>query len=229
MTAPKPTQPAFTPPAVPPDTDGPDDAQDPAADGPEGAADATGDEPDPEGADALEDPGKKALDSMKARLKRERERRVTAEADLAEARKPKPKPKPPAKPTEPAADAEPAPDPDEIRRQVEAELNEKHAREQVLSKIEAKAAKGFADPADAVALVMRDHKPDDFLDKGQPDVEAIQEALDELLANKPYLAAGPAQGGKPQFKGTADQGAKPPKPARPKSLEEAVRRSLAPH
>jgi len=228
MTAPKPAQPASTPPTDPPDT-GPDDTQDPAGDGAENAADATDGEPDPEGADALEDPGKKALDSMKARLKRERERRITAETDLAEARKPKPKP--PAAKTDKPADqpTEPAPDPDEIRRQVEAELNEKHSRAQVLTTIEAKAARGFADPADAVALVMRDHKIDDFLDKGSPDVEAIQEALTELLEQKPYLSASPAQGGTPRFKGSADAGAKPAKPARPKSLDEAIRRSLAPH
>ena len=169
---------------------------------------------------------------MKGRWKRERERRVTLEAELAEARKPKPKPKPPA--TKPAtdeapADAEPV-DAAEIRRQVEAEVKAETARERVLDKIETKAAKGFADPADAVALVMRDHKPDDFLDKGQPDVEAIEDALKELLEQKPYLAAVPAQGGKAnRFQGTADQGAKPPKPARPKSLDEAIRRSLAPH
>jgi hypothetical protein len=233
MTAPKPAQPAFTPPVDPaeqPDGDGTDVAQ-PGDDGTgaEGAADKPGDDADPEGADALEDPGKKALDAMKARVKRERERRIKAEEDLAEARKPKPKPKPPSKPAE-ATDTEPPPDPDEIRRQVEAEVKAEAARERVLDKIETKAAKGFADPADAVALVMNGHKIEDFLDKGQPDLEAIQEALDELLEKKPYLAAVPAQGGKPQrFQGSADAGAKPPKPARPKSLDEAVRRSLAPH
>ena len=228
MTLPK--QPTFTPPADPPDTD-PADAQEPAPDGAESAADASSDDADPEGAEALEDPGKKALDSMKGRWKRERERRVTLEAELAEARKPKPKPKPPAKPAtdDAPADADPV-DPAEIRRQVEAEVKAETARERVLDKIETKAAKGFADPADAVALVMRDHKPDDFLDKGQPDVEAIEDALKELLEQKPYLAAVPAQGGKAtRFQGTADQGAKPPKPARPKSLDEAIRRSLAPH
>jgi hypothetical protein len=232
MTTPaKPAQPAFTPPADPPDNTGPDGPQDTTSDGAETAADGSGDDTDPEGADALEDPGKKALDAMKARWKRERDRRVAADEALAELRKPKPKPKPP--PTKPAdngaGDTEPAPDADEIRRQVEAEVKAEAARERVLDKIETKAARGFADPADAVALVMRAHKIDDFLDKGQPDLEAIQEALDELLANKPYLAATPAQGGKPQFKGSADTGAKPPKPARPKSLEEAVKRSLAPH
>jgi hypothetical protein len=230
MTAPKPAQPAFTPPADPPEGVGPDDTTEPAGDGAEPAADTTDGEPDPEGADALEDPGKKALDAMKARLKRERDRRVTAEEALAEARKPKPKP--PAAKTDKPADqpTEVAPDPDEIRRQVEAELNEKHSRAQVLTTIEAKAARGFADPADAVALVMRDHKIDDFLDKGSPDVEAIQEALTELLEKKPYLSAPPAQGGKPtRFQGSADVGAKPTKPARPKSLDEAIRRSLAPH
>jgi hypothetical protein len=234
MTAPKPAQPAFTPPAEPadpPDGDGTDDTQpDPAGNGADSAVDKLDDDSDPEGADALEDPGKKALDSMKARVKRERERRIAAEEALAEARKPKPKPKPPPKPAPADADAEPPPDPEEIRKQVEAEFTERYAREQVLAKIETKAARQFADPGDAVALVMRDHKHDDFLDDGKPDVEAIQEALTELLEQKPYLAATPAQGGKPnRFQGSADGGAKPPKPARPKSLDEAVRRSFAPH
>lgn len=180
---------------------------------------------DPEGADKLGDAGKKALDSMKARVKRERDRRIAVERELVDLKKPKPAPT--AKKHDSADGDKLAVDADEIRKQVEAELAEKmaadQARERVLDKIEAKAAKGFADPVDAVAMLMRDHKPDDFLDNGKPDVEAIQDALTELLEKKPYLGAA-AQGGGSRFQGSAEGGAKPHKPQRPQSLHEAVNR-----
>jgi hypothetical protein len=190
------------------------------------AGDDLEDEPDPEGADKLGDPGKKALDAMKERFKTERARRIAAEAERDEARKPKPVPKPSAKAPSPEGKADEdtaAPDADEIRRQVEAELKAEQAKERVLDKIELKAAKSFADPVDAVSLLLREHKIEHFLDDGKPDVEAIQDALTELLEKKPYLGAA-AQGGKNRFQGSAEGGAKPHKPQRPQSLHEAVNR-----
>lgn len=117
-------------------------------------------------------------------------------------------------------------DVEKIRADARAEAEKEALEERVLDKIELKAAKDFADPADAVAMLMRAHKVDDFLDDGKPDVEAIQDALKELLEKKPYLGAA-AQGGKNRFQGSAEGGAKPTKPARPKSLNEAVQRRYA--
>jgi hypothetical protein len=99
-------------------------------------------------------------------------------------------------------------------------------KERVLDKIEAKA-KDFADPADAVAMLMRGRTSDEFIDGDKIDVESIQDALTELLEKKPYLGVA-AQGGKNRFQGSAEAGAKPAKPARPQSLDEAVRRRFAP-
>lgn len=118
-------------------------------------------------------------------------------------------------------------DVEKIRAEARAEAAREALQERVLDKIEAKA-KDFADPADAVAMLMRDRKVDDFLDGDKLDVEAIQDALKDLLEKKPYLGAA-AQGGKtPRFQGSAEGGAKPQKPARPQSLDEAVRRRLTP-
>lgn len=103
----------------------------------------------------------------------------------------------------------------EARAEVRAEL--------VGAKIAVLAAKKFKDADDAIAHLNRAHELDDFLDDdGQIDDEAIDEALDELLKKKPHLAAS-AQGGK-RFAGSGDGGAKPSKPARPKSLGDAVTR-----
>ncbi len=72
-------------------------------------------------------------------------------------------------------------------------------------------------------MLLRDHKVDDFIDDGKVDVDAIQDALTELLEKKPYLGAA-AQGGKNRFQGSAEGGAKSHKPQRPQSLAEAVNR-----
>lgn len=118
-------------------------------------------------------------------------------------------------------------DVEKIRAEARAEAAKEALQERVLDKIEAKA-KDFADPADAVAMLMRGHTVDDFLDGDKLDVDAIQDALKDLLEKKPYLGAA-AQGGKQQrFQGSAEGGAKPTKPARPQSLDEAVRRRLTP-
>lgn len=112
----------------------------------------------------------------------------------------------------------------EALEQAKKEAQREALKERVLDKIEAKA-NNFTDPADAVVMVMRGRTADDFIDDGKIDVDAIQDALTELLEKKPYLGA--AQGGKNRFQGSADGGAKPQKPSRPKSLDEAVRRSMA--
>lgn len=104
------------------------------------------------------------------------------------------------------------PDADAIRQQAKAEAQQELLESRVLDKIEAKAGKLFADPDDAAALLMKSRDADEFLDDGKIDVEAIQDALDELLEKKPYLAA---QGGR-RFQGDGDGG--PRKESRTKQL-----------
>lgn len=104
------------------------------------------------------------------------------------------------------------PDLDQIREQARTEARTEALKERVVDKIEAKAARAFADAEDAVAILLRSHDADDFLDDGKIDVEAIQDALDELLEKKPHLAV---QDGK-RFKGSPDGGTR--KAARPGQL-----------
>jgi hypothetical protein len=141
-----------------------------------------------------------------------------------------PKPAAPKK-----ADSEPDPDPgpdlDEIRaeaaEQARAEAMAQLQAERVVHRIEVLAAKRFQDTEDALAQLMRTNEVEDFLDDGKVDVEAIKEALDELLERKPYLAV-PAQGEAKRFRGSGDGGAKPNKPVRARSLGEALSRKLNP-
>lgn len=141
---------------------------------------------EPEGADKLGDPGKKALDSMKARLKKANEKSRALEAQLAAA----------------AKKGDDEPDPAELRKQAQAEARAEVLNERALDKVETRAAKLFADPEDARALLAA--RVEDFIDDGQVDVDAIDEALKELLGKKPHLAA---TAGK-RFSGSADGGAR---------------------
>lgn len=139
----------------------------------------------------LGDAGKKALDAMKEKWRSERDGRKALEARIAELEKP--------------ATGE-QPDPEKLRAEAKAEARAEAMKERVLDKIEAKAAKLFADPEDAVALLGR--RADEFVDDGKLDVEAIQDALDELLKKKPHLAAAAQGGPAKRFSGTGDGGAR---------------------
>jgi hypothetical protein len=165
----------------------PDDA-DPADDVDPDPADDDGADTD-DGADKLGDAGKQALDRMKTRLREERTARKALEAQIADANK------------KPAKD-EDAPDPAELRKTAQAEARAEVLNERALDKVEAKAAKLFADPEDARALLAG--RVDEFVDDGKVDVEAIEEALGELLKKKPHLAAATAK----RFQGGADGGAR---------------------
>lgn len=118
---------------------------------------------------------------------------------------------------------------DAVREQAKAEAKAEAKTEvlveRVSAKVEALAARRFQDPEDALAHLTRTHEYADFLDGDKIDAEAIKEALDELLEKKPYLAV-PAQSDSRRFKGSGDGGAKPVKPARAKSLHEALARKL---
>lgn len=142
---------------------------------------------DDAGADQLGDAGKKALDAMKARWRSERDRARSLQSQIDALNKPKP---------------DEQPDPERIRKQARAEAQAEVLKERALDRIEAKAAKLFADPEDARALLAS--QVDDFVDDGKVDTDAIMAALDDLLSKKPHLAA---QSGK-RFGGSADGGAR---------------------
>jgi hypothetical protein len=166
-------------------------------DKPEGdAADAADKEAEEKAAaDALGDPGKQALDRMKERVKKATARATAAEKALADSKKP--------------AEGDDKPDLDAIREQARTEARTEQMRDRVMDKIEAKAGGKFGiDTEDVAALLMRRHELDDFLDDGKIDVEAITEALNDLLEKQPRLAAGVTQGDEKKFKGGGDGGAR---------------------
>lgn len=159
--------------------------------------DADTDRVDDNGTDALGDAGKKALDTMKGKWQTERDARKERDAEIAQLKAElakRDKGSDSSKPT--------LPDLDEVRKQAKAEVAAEMLRDRALDKIEAKAAKLFADPEDAAALLAR--KVNDFIDNGKVDTDAIEEALEDLLKKKPHLAA---TAGK-RFAGSADGGAR---------------------
>ena len=223
-----------------------DESQEGDADGGDASASGKGEDGSPDGESDDEDKplrpaGEKALqaEKEKARALRATVRQMKSDqaardaerdAELATLRKQVEKLT--AKPAKDGAGQESAPEPvdvEELRReareQVETELKADQARERVLDKIELKATKTFIDPSDAVARLLREKDINDFIDDGKPDVDAIQDALEDLLQRAPHLAV-TAQGDGKRFKGSGDGGAKPSKPARPKSLGEAISREL---
>lgn len=139
----------------------------------------------------LGDAGKKALDAMKAKWRSERDARKAAEDKLAAASKPKP-------PEGEAVDVE------ELRKQIQAEAKAEVLRDRALDKIEAKAAGRFRDPEDALLRLGRN--VDDFIDGGSIDLDAIEDALVDLLEKRPDF--GVTQGEPKRFKGTGDGGPK---------------------
>lgn len=143
-----------------------------------------------DGEDALGDAGKRALDAMKAQLKAEKERRKAAETELTGFK---------AKPAE-ATDAA------ALRTEALATARSETLRERAMDRLEAKAARLFADPEDARALLAA--KVEDFVDGDRIDADAIGDALTELLTRKPHLAAAAATPAKPTFAGTGDGGAR---------------------
>ncbi|MFF1499750.1 hypothetical protein ACFVZR_07700 [Streptomyces sp. NPDC058316] len=174
-----------------------DDDQDDGADD-SGDADDGDEDQEPDGADQLGDAGKKALDSMKAKARTERERRKAAEAELAQFKAAAAK-----KPVDDGS-GDP-PDLEQLRADARAEAKAEGLRDRALDRLEARAARKFADPEDARAHLAR--RVEDFIDGDHIDTEAIAEALDELLDAKPYLALDPLAG--KRFKDGGDGGARP--------------------
>lgn len=171
-------------------TEASDDLDTTKDDASEEAAESEEESSQVEGEDALGDAGKRALDAMKAQLKAEKERRKAAETELTGFK---------AKPAE-ATDAA------ALRAEALATARAETLRERAMDRLEAKAARLFADPEDARALL--GSRVEDFVDGDRIDADAIGEALTELLTRKPHLAAASATPAKPTFAGTGDGGAR---------------------
>lgn len=145
------------------------------------------DDKDADGTDKLGDAGKKALDEMKSKWRTERDARKALEARIAAADRP--------------ADDKPA-DAEKIRKDAQAEARAEVLKDRALDKIEARAAKLFADPEDARLSLAG--QVGDFIDDGKLDVDEIDKAIEALLKKKPHLAAATAK----RFQGGADGGAR---------------------
>lgn len=162
-------------------------------------------DPDPAlGEEDLGDKGKKALDAMKQRVKdaekaaREAKAEI-AKRDAAEALKDKPA-------DEQAIETAKA----EGRAEATTAANKRIIRSELKA-----AAKGeLADPTDAALYIDLDEFTVD--EDGEVDSDALKDAIADLLARKPHLAAQKQN----RFGGDADQGAKG-KDAKASQLTEA--------
>lgn len=159
-----------------------------------------------EGEDALGDPGKKALEAMKAQRKaaQDEARALKAELEAFKAR-------------EAGREAEHAA---EVEKQKAKDEALSAANRRILSAELRAAAKGkLADPSDAGLFI--DLSEFDVSDDGDVDTDALNSAIDDLLLRKPHLAATDKR-----FQGTADGGAT--KDAGVKQLTREELKSLSP-
>lgn len=164
-------EPAPNPAGDPADPDPePDPAGDPADPEPEP-------EPEPEGADKLGDEGKKALDRMKAERAAAKKTAATEKKRADDL----------ARKVQEFEDAQKS-EAEKLAAKVErsAQREAKATARAVAAEVRA-AAGEFADPADAVDVLMRD--PSQYVDAdGEIDTDAIETALTDLLARKPHWA-----------------------------------------
>ncbi len=161
----------------------PDPAADPADPDPDPEPDPAGDpadpepDPEPEGADKLGDEGKKALDRMKA------ERAAAKKTAAAEKKRADDL----ARKVQEFEDAQKT-EAEKLAAKVErsAQREAKATARAVAAEVRA-AAGEFADPGDAVDVLMRD--PSQYVDAdGEIDTDAIETALTDLLERKPHWA-----------------------------------------
>jgi hypothetical protein len=181
-----------------------DPADDPAGDpdGDPGDVDA-----DPEGADQLGDAGKRALNAMKAKWRAERDKNRATTAELEQLRK--------------AGSKDGEPSAEDIRREAEQAASKKANTRILRSEIRAAATGKLADPKDALTFL--DLEQFEVDENGEVDSDEIADAIDELVKNKPYLAAATAK----RFQGTGDGGAAR-KAGKPKQLTENDLKTMTP-
>lgn len=170
-----------------------DDAgDDDDADGDEDGTDDGQDQGSDDGEDQLGDAGKQAIDRMKTRLKRERERRKAAEQKLAQR------------------------DDDDAAAKAESEATKKANRKIIRAELKQAAADRLTDPSDALDLIDIDEIGVEVDDDGEvDDPELLTAALDDLLERKPHLAKkgsgkpkpDPSQGGRGGGRGKKQSGA----------------------
>jgi hypothetical protein len=175
--------------------DGQDDGAGDGDDGQDddGAGDQDGqDDADPDGADQLGDKGKRALAAMKGKWKSERDKRRDLETRLAQK-------------DQGGGD-------DAVAKATAAATAAANTRI-LKAEIRAAAAKKLADPRDALRFI--DLEQFEVGDDGEVDAEEIADAIQDLIKDKPYLAAQSRQ----RFQGTGDGGAAR-KAGRPKQLTE---------
>ncbi|GFH38906.1 hypothetical protein [Streptomyces pacificus] len=184
------------------DSDGQDDGagDDDEADAGDGGQDDE-DDADPDGAEELGDKGKRALASMKGKWKSERDRRRALEERLAE--------------------QDSKDDADAARRKAEQDATAKANGRILRSEVRAAAKGRLADPKDALTFLDLDQF--EVNEDGEVDEDEIAEAIEDLIKNKPYLAAAKAT----RFQGTGDGGAAR-KAGRPKQLTERDLKTMTP-
>lgn len=172
--------------------------------------------------------GEKALNAEKEKRRTEANRRRAAERERDDAQaeleklrraaqRQAAKTGSKAEAPKPAEDGEDV-DPEEIRREAEKTAVTKANEKIVKAEVRASAAGKLNDPKDALKFL--DLSKFEVDADGNVDSDEIDDSIADLLKNKPYLAV--AQGDSKRFKGSGDGGAKPAKPARPRSLGEAV-------
>jgi len=138
-------------------------------------------ETDPAGADALGDAGKRALDAMKAERNQAKTDAAAAKAALETLQ---------AKISGTEAEHAAQVAAQKVQEEARAE-SDKRANQRILkAEIRAAATGKLADPADALRYL--DLSTFDVKDDGETDSAAIAKAIDDLIKNKPYLAAATA-------------------------------------
>lgn len=178
-----PAPPATDPPADPAGT--PPEGTPPGGTPPEGTPPDPDGDPDPDadppGTEALNDPGKRALDSMKGKLQAAKAALAAEKAKNATLTAPKP------------GDEL---TPEQLREQIRGEVAAEFKLPLLKSSIRA-AAGQFHDPADAVLNLDLTHFDAD--ENNEFDAEEISDALTELLAKKPWLGKTAGQPGDPRI------------------------------
>jgi hypothetical protein len=186
-----------------------DDDQDADADKGTGDQDDDGDDDaDPEGADQLGDEGKKALNAMKERWRKERDRRKAVETERDQLKGAGGNDK----------------DPERIRTEADRAATAKANQRIVRSEIRAAAAGKLANPRDALAFL--DLAQFEVDEDGQVDETEIADAIEDLLKERPYLGSA-AKAPESRFQGTGDGGARKGRGG-PKQLTEQEVQKMTP-
>lgn len=142
---------------------------------------------DPDPAADLGDAGKKALDAERAERKKAERRAKDLDAELVKFRE--------------ASMSEQEKAVEAARREARAEALQSVNQRLVAAEVRAAAGGRLADPEDAVRFLDLEQFP--VSDDGEIDTRAIAAAVDGLVKQKPYLAAGATRPA-----GDADQGAR---------------------